>query len=126
MKISISTGELFDKFTILSIKLNKITDPEKREILTTEFKLLEKKIDNFVRGDVIKVIFLKKLVDVNTKLWDIEDGIREMESKKDFGKEFIELARSVYKTNDKRSQIKTDINNYYSSEIEEVKQYDKY
>ena len=124
--IPVSVGELFDKFTILSIKLIKITDPTKKKILKTEFNLLEDRIEELVTGTIDKVIFYKRLIDVNVKIWDIENEIRELEAKKDFGVRFIELARQVYKTNDERSKIKADVNKFYGSEISEVKQYSKY
>ena len=116
--IPISVGELFDKFTILSIKLKEITNLKKRERLKNEYYLLKKEIDNLI---LIKEY--GELMIVNQQLWGIENEIRKLEIKKDFGVEFIKLARQIYKVNDHRSEIKARINKYYDSEIIEVKQY---
>ena len=119
----ISVGELVDKITILEIKKEKITDSKKlkdvnRELLSLN-NTFEKSIPDFSK---IKSL-IEKLKTVNLKLWDIENGKRLAEKNNDFGEKFIELARSVYKTNDERSKIKLEINNILGSNIKEIKSY---
>ena len=122
----ISAGELLDKISILEIKLDKIKNKNSQEEINKEYKLLKEaqnsKIDT---NEKIQQLF-KKIKEVNLKLWSIEDKIRICEKNKDFGKEFIELARSVYSTNDARSKIKSEINELLGSNIKEVKQYVDY
>ena len=117
----ISVGELVDKITILEIKKEKITDSKKlkdvnRELLSLN-NTFEKSIPDFSK---IKSL-TEKLKTVNLKLWDIENGKRLAEKNNDFGEKFVELARTVYKTNDERSKIKLEINNILGSNIKEVK-----
>jgi len=115
---------LIDKISILEIKLEKISDPEKNKNIQIELNLLEsfyKKIKNN-ELDEIK----DKLKNTNFKLWNIEDEIRACEKNKDFGDNFVELARSVYITNDQRFDLKNSINELFSSEIKEVKSYESY
>tara|TARA_B100000780_G_scaffold270579_1_gene230539 strand:+ start:2531 stop:2926 length:396 start_codon:yes stop_codon:yes gene_type:complete len=117
----ISVGELVDKITILEIKKEKITDSKKlkdvnRELLSLN-NTFEKSIPDFSK---IKSL-IEKLKTVNLKLWDIENGKRLAEKNNDFGEKFVELARTVYKTNDERSKIKLEINNILGSNIKEVK-----
>ena len=124
IKADISVGELIDKISILEIKLEKISDPEKNNNIKIELDLLEsfyKKIKNN-ELDEIK----DKLKNTNLKLWHVEDEIRACEKNKDFGDNFIELARSVYITNDQRFDLKNSINELFSSEIKEVKSYESY
>lgn len=124
IKADISVGELIDKISILEIKLEKISDPEKNKNIQIELDLLEsyyKKIKNN-ELDEIK----DKLKNTNLKLWNIEDEIRACERNKDFGDNFIKLARSVYITNDQRFELKNSINELFSSEIKEVKSYESY
>lgn len=124
IKADISVGELIDKISILEIKLEKISDPEKNKNIQIELDLLEtfyKKIENN-ELDEIK----DKLKNTNLKLWNIEDEIRACEKNKDFGDNFIKLARSVYITNDQRFELKNSINELFSSEIKEVKSYESY
>lgn len=124
IKADISVGELIDKISILEIKLEKISDPEKNKNIQIELDLLEsfyKKIKNN-ELDEIK----DKLKNTNLKLWNIEDEIRACEKNKDFGDNFIKLARSVYITNDQRFELKNSINELFSSEIKEVKSYESY
>jgi|TARA_B110000914_G_C15271818_1_gene357906 cell division FtsZ-interacting protein ZapD len=117
----ISMGELIDKITILEIKKKKITDAEKLKDIEKELLSLnstfEKSIPDFSKIESL----IEKLKTVNLKLWDIENAKRLAEKNNDFGKKFIELARSVYKTNDERSKIKLQINNISGSRIKEVK-----
>ena len=122
----ISAGELLDKISILDIKLEKIKDKNNREEIKKEYKILQKIQNSSIKfDDKIKELFdsIKK---VNIKLWNGEDKLRVCEKNKDFGKNFIELAREVYFNNDKRSKIKSEINKILGSNIREVKQYVNY
>ena len=121
--VPISVGELIDKITILEIK-KKYMSGEKMENVNNEFKSL-KVILNNEKFEVDQNLYLK-LKKINATLWKIEDKIRIKESLKEFDGDFIELARSVYKVNDERSQIKREINLKYNSKIVEEKSYEKY
>tara|TARA_Y100000590_G_C15496062_1_gene929699 strand:+ start:570 stop:974 length:405 start_codon:yes stop_codon:yes gene_type:complete len=122
----ISPGELLDKLSILEIKLDKINDKMSREEILKEYKILKGvQNSNIVETDEIKKLYLE-IKEVNMSLWNIEDKKRICEKNKDFGKEFIELARGVYLNNDKRSRIKLEINKKLDSNIREVKQYVDY
>ena len=119
----ISWGELIDKITILEIKSVKITSPEALGKVSIELYYLEKIVlANAGLSELISDLKLQ-LSEVNKMLWQIEDDIRDKESKIEFDDAFIELARMVYKLNDKRSRLKKDINRKLNSEIEEVKSY---
>ena len=121
----ISLGELLDKISILQIKEKKIIDKEKLVLIKEELVFLNQALDKHI--DKIKIQnYLDQLLDVNSKLWDIEDNIRDYERIKKFDQEFIDKARSVYFTNDKRSEIKLNINKEFGSKIIEVKSYEKY
>ena len=132
MKINalISLGELMDKISILSIKKDKIIDKSKIKLIEDELNLLNKSMTPIINNNKdlrIEIdILLDELKKINAELWDIEDKIREYERKKIFDQSFIELARSVYLKNDKRSKIKLEINNIFGSKIVEVKSYTKY
>ena len=121
----VSLGELVDKISILHIKSININDQVKLKLVIEEMDMLNKTLDNNIKRDDIK-IFLELLIEINSKLWVIEDDIRDCERNKIFDQKFIELARSVYVTNDKRSEIKLDINKKFGSEIVEVKSYEEY
>jgi hypothetical protein len=125
MKIEVSTGEILDKFSILVIKRSNINDDAKLDNVQKEMDEL-RPIFNELTKD--KKIFTKyvDLAEVNKRLWDIEDEIRECERYKDFGDRFIELARSVYITNDERAKIKKEINLLTNSGIVEEKSYESY
>ena len=126
VKIEVSYGELFDKISILEIKKTKLKSEIDIKKVSFELNLLINvlKKSNF---EYKKVALLKnKLKKVNLKLWDIEDKIRDKERLNCFDKEFIELARKVYKTNDTRSKIKNEINIQLKSQVFEVKSYQKY
>jgi hypothetical protein len=122
----ISAGELLDKISILEIKLEKVTDKISLHEVKKEYDML-KKTQNFSIefNDDFKSLF-NILKEVNLILWNTEDKIRICEKNKDFGKSFVELARQVYINNDKRSQIKSQINKKSGSNIREVKQYIDY
>jgi hypothetical protein len=124
MDIEVSLGEILDKITILSIKNNIITDKDKLKNIKKELDYLVQKCYNS-RIELSTDLYFS-LYDINKQLWDIEDKIREKELKKEFDSEFIELARSVYFTNDERSMIKKEINLSYGSNFIEEKSYSKY
>jgi ribosomal protein S13 len=125
MKIEVSNGEILDKFSILIIKRSNINDDAKLDNIQKEIDQLENIVDELIRD---KKIFTKyvNLAEVNKRLWDIEDDIRECERQKDFGDKFIQLARSVYISNDLRAKIKKDINILTNSGIVEEKSYESY
>jgi hypothetical protein len=125
MKIEVSNGEIADKFSILIIKKSKIKDDVK-------LNNIEKEIDSII-PIFLKVVKKKEVHDkyldlevVNKELWSIEDDIRECERQKDFGDKFIQLARSVYIKNDRRAEIKKEINLLTNSGIVEEKSYESY
>ena len=122
----ISAGELLDKISILEIKLNKIKDKESLIEINKEYaSLSETKNSNIsITKDLENLT--KQLKETNMKLWSIEDEKRMCEKNKDFGKKFIELARSVYLNNDKRAKIKSGINKLLGSNIKEIKKYINY
>ena len=122
----ISAGELLDKISILEIKLEKIEDKNNREEIKKEYKILKEIQNSSIKfDDKIKELFNSIKV-INIKLWNVEDELRVCEKNKNFGKNFIELAREVYFNNDKRSKIKSEINKRLGSNIREVKQYVNY
>lgn len=123
MKIEVSNGEIIDKLTIIQIKLERIKDEGKLKNLKKEFdELFSASSSILSTSDSL----YKELYIVNCELWDIEDKIRDLERKKDFGGEFISTARSVYFKNDRRSELKREINIKTSSGLIEEKSYEKY
>jgi hypothetical protein len=127
MKIEISNGELLDKLSILEIKKKNITDSVKLVNIKNEFDELEP-LANILFNDFSPKIndLYSKLSQINNELWVIEDEVREYEKNKNFNSKFIELARSVYFTNDKRSVIKKEINILTKSGLIEEKSYEDY
>jgi hypothetical protein len=127
MKIEVSNGEIIDKLSILFIKLSKVKDEIKLINIKKEYDELYPIYENILLnyGNDIKEYYTN-LVEINSILWTIEDDIRKCEAKLDFGKTFIELARSVYYTNDKRAEIKKKINIYTNSILIEEKEYINY
>jgi hypothetical protein len=123
--IQISVGELIDKLSILQIKLYKITDEDKLSFISHEFMLLHEVSRPYLAQQDIAELY-KQLVEVNSKLWDVEDRLRVIETEKRFEGEFIDLARKVYYLNDERFEVKNKINDLTSSEIKEVKEYVNY
>jgi hypothetical protein len=123
--IPVSVGELLDKLSILQVKKTKISDIEKLEYINKELELLYNLSYVFFENNKIQLLY-NNLVEINSKLWDIEDEIRKFEKEKKFSSEFIELARQVYYTNDKRFEIKNEINKMTDSDIKEVKEYVSY
>ena len=129
MKIEVSNGEIIDKYTILEIKLSKITDKNKLKNVQNEFDSLTPDVESIYTNSSDKN-HLKKLhnnlLEVNKKLWKIEDDIRECERAKDFSQTFIDLARAVYYVNDDRSDVKKEINIFTGSDLVEEKSYEDY
>ena len=121
----ISLGELVDKISILIIKKKNISDSIKVEHVTKELDFLQKTLKEYISEDKINK-FIQQLININSKLWKIEDDIRECERKKIFDQIFIDLARSVYFTNDERAKVKNYINKTFGSELVEVKSYKEY
>lgn len=122
MKIEVSIGEVVDKWTILSIKALNIKDREK---LINVFKE-RAYLNTVIEPEILHDSLVDDLLKVNKKLWDVEDDLRICEKDKDFSIRFIDLARSVYKLNDKRADIKKEINIKYGSEFVEEKSYQPY
>jgi hypothetical protein len=129
MKIEVSTGEILDKLSILEIKLEHILDPVKRNNVLQEYVILvaaaEEIYDATPETDELRVLYLD-LLNINKTLWNIEDQIRECERAESFGSDFIELARSVYYTNDDRAEVKKQINALTGSKLVEEKSYQDY
>ncbi len=129
MKIlaEISVGELFDKITILNIKLKKINDPEKLKNIKTELEVLIEQSNKIILDNKESLNKnVKKLQEINEKLWDIENIKRECEANKDFGEHFVKISRDVHFKNDIRASIKKKINLLSDSKITEEKEYSKY
>jgi len=121
----VSLGELVDKVSILIVKQRNITDQKKLNQVNKELDFLNETLNKHVTKDEINS-YMNDLIDINSKLWVIEDDIRDCERNKQFDEKFIELARSVYFTNDKRANLKLDINKNFGSELVEVKSYEQY
>ena len=124
MIIEVSNGELLDKLSILEIKLLKINDKEKLTNIQKEFDALNplaKKLFKNSKSNLQNHYL--ELANINGILWDLEDWIRECETRKDFGDEFIQLSRSIYTTNDRRSEVKKIINIITNSDLVEEKSY---
>ena len=119
----VSLGELIDKITILEIKQIHMTGIKLKNV-DKELKLLQNILQD--KKLEIDMDLINNLKEVNNNLWEIEDNIRIKESNQKFDKEFIQLARSVYKENDKRASIKKEINQKYNSELIEEKSYNNY
>jgi hypothetical protein len=128
MKIEVSNGEMLDKLSILEIKIDKIEDEEKLVNIKKEHKKLKEAIGepNWIPHIFREHGFYDQLKEINEQLWDIEDNIRIKEKSQEFDREFINLARSVYRTNDRRAEMKKEINIYTKSEILEEKSYEDY
>jgi hypothetical protein len=115
MRIEVSKGELIDKISILEIKDDRVKDVEKLKNIRHELNVLQKYEFETPHKQALK--------DVNNTLWDLEDGIRNLEKVGDFGADFIEKARNIYKFNDERARIKKIINMEHGSDIVEEKSY---
>ncbi|NUB01392.1 hypothetical protein GBZ48_19210 [Azospirillum melinis] len=125
ISIPVSWGELFDKIAILEIKIQKIDDSAKLHNIRHELSILRGVQDRYSFPAAVSTLFIA-LYSVNQAIWDIEDDIREQERSRDFGSRFVELARSVYRTNDERAQLKREINLALNSQIIEEKSYTPY
>ena len=121
--IEVGAGELLDKLTILRIKLDRIQDPAKRINVEYEERVLSAVRTKYLPEVPTLDALENELRRINEALWQIEDDIRACEAAKDFGPRFIELARSVYKQNDRRALVKKKINTYCGSAIVEEKSY---
>jgi len=122
----ISAGELLDKISILEIKLEKIKDKTSQKEVDKEYEILQKAQNSSLElTEKMKTLF-NEIKKVNLNLWNIEDKLRICEKNKDFGENFIKLARDVYLNNDNRSKIKSKINEVSGSNIKEIKQYVDY
>ena len=126
IKVPVSPGEVLDKITILEIKSERMTDPEKLANVRIELKLLQDAWAAAVADDGVIHGLHKQLREVNEALWEIEDDIRDKERQKAFDQEFTKLARAVYTTNDRRSEIKKKLNLHLGSKIVEEKSYQDY
>jgi hypothetical protein len=119
----VSWGELWDKITILRIKVDRLRSPSARRNAALELRLLQE-VAGVPGADLAPL--LAGLLAVNTRLWRIEDLIRQKEAAQDFGSEFVRLARAVYQENDERGRIKADLNRRMNSLVVEEKQYSSY
>ncbi len=126
ISIPVSWGEFFDKITILTIKKNTINEPAKQQNIAHELTLLTELCNSTVTISAELQKEIEQLQKVNQKLWDIEDRIRLCEQNRNFGDDFIALARSVYITNDQRAAIKSRINVILNSDVMEEKSYQRY
>jgi hypothetical protein len=122
MQIEVSIGEALDKVSILTIKLNKLTDTKQLRNVAKELGKITKVLPDGILEDDL----YQKLCSVNMRLWEIEDDIRICEKHGDFNSNFIRLARAVYHRNDERAAIKKEINIKYKSELVEEKSYQSY
>ena len=126
VNIPVSLGELLDKISILEIKSIKISNESKLANIKKELSGLKKVLENLnINFSEIKNLY-EELYKINLGLWEIEDSIRILEKNKNFEKDFIDLARSVYITNDKRFQVKNEINKLFNSNYVEEKSYGDY
>jgi len=126
IQIPVSPGELIDKITILKLKKKFIKDQVQLKNVTIELAFLEPLLTKYKLNTLETNSLFEELYKINNNLWKIEDEIREKERDSDFGIDFVELARSVYFTNDKRSNIKKKINLLSGSKIIEEKSYEDY
>jgi transcriptional regulator of nitric oxide reductase len=126
IQVPVSPGEVLDKITILEIKSERITDPAKVANVRRELELLGASWKQAVTDDETVKRIHTELKSINEALWEIEDDIRDKERAREFDERFIELARSVYVTNDQRANAKKELNLYLGSEIVEEKSYQDY
>jgi phosphoenolpyruvate carboxylase len=126
IEVPVSAGELVDKQTILEIKSERIADTGKLANVRRELAGLSAIVDPMLKANARLAPLKSALKTINETLWEIEDDIRDCERSKDFGPKFIELARSVYRTNDQRAAAKRRIDDLLGSEILEEKSYQSY
>jgi hypothetical protein len=125
IEVPVSWGELVDKITILQIKSDRMADEHKLANVRRELQLLSEKLGEYAALSEVRRL-TGELYEVNAALWDIEDDIRDCENSGDFGERFVALARSVYITNDRRADLKREVNLALGSELMEEKSYQKY
>ena len=123
IRVEIAPGELIDKITILEIKAERITDPQKRHHVSVELAGLTQALHEAISLSARLDELAGQLKAVNEALWDVEDALRHCEQEQDFGLRFVELARSVYAHNDRRSELKRQINRLLGSRLVEEKSY---
>lgn len=126
IQVPVSPGEVLDKITILEIKSERMSDPEKLANVRLELELLRDSWTAAISEDEVIRGLHAELKAVNETLWEIEDDIRNKERAKEFDQDFIKLARAVYVTNDRRSEVKKKLNLHLGSEIVEEKSYQDY
>ena len=126
IQVPVSPGELLDKITILEIKSERMADEDKLTNVRRELSLLNSTWNERVHADDTILRIHAEMKRINEALWEIEDDIRDKEKAREFDDRFIELARSVYVTNDKRAAAKKELNVYLGSEIVEEKSYQDY
>ncbi len=126
IRVPVSPGEVLDKITILEIKSERMEDPAKVANVRVELALLQETWAQSVSVDQVIQELHSQLKQINETLWEIEDDIRDKERLKEFDQRFIELARQVYFTNDRRSQVKKKLNLHLGSQIVEEKSYQDY
>ena len=126
IRVPVSPGEVLDKITILEIKSERMDDPDKVANVRVELGLLQDTWAKAVTGDDTIRDLHAQLKEINEALWEIEDDIRDKERLKEFDERFVELARAVYFTNDRRSQVKKQLNLHLGSQIIEEKSYQDY
>ena len=124
--VEVSVGELLDKLSILEIKKDKIKDNNKLKFISEEYVILKNQFEKNVKIDNKLNNLFKSLKDINNKLWDIENEKRLCEKNSDFGETFVKTSRDIHFLNDKRGNIKLEINNYTGSKIKEIKEYTGY
>ena len=124
--VEVSVGELFDKISILEIKLEKIKDNEKLKFINNEYKVLKEQLKINVKSNETLNKLFESLKNINSKLWVIEDEKRLCEKKSDFGDKFVKLSRDIHFLNDQRAKIKLEINESTGSKIREIKEYTNY
>ena len=123
MKIEVSNGEIADKLTIIEIKLSKIRDEAKLTNIRNEYAVVKEAMSTIM--DTSHPLY-RQLYDINSKLWEIEDHIRDLERARNFGDDFVQTARSIYFINDDRSEVKRKINEHTGSKLFEEKSYEDY
>ena len=124
--VEVSVGELLDKLSILEIKKIRIKDPSKLNFINEEYDILKNQFEKNVKIDDKLNDLFNELKDINNKLWDIENEKRLCEKNSDFGDVFIKTSRDIHFLNDKRGNIKLEINNHTGSKIKEIKEYTGY
>jgi transcriptional regulator of nitric oxide reductase len=124
--VPVSPGEVLDKITILEIKSERMTDPDKVANVRVELSLLQETWTKAIADDDVIRRLHGQLKEINEALWEIEDDIRDKERAKEFDERFVELARAVYFTNDRRSEVKKELNLHLGSQIVEEKSYQDY